>query len=216
VWRRPFEYYSFTSRGEWPSQREIIIVLISSDGSRGPHGMPFAQQINEALAVQGARIDKASSDEKARRIATAAAAAESTKKRPLPASNETSDAKRQKLEPDATGSSAAFLAGFDFTSLPAALITELVVANLQAFAEPELDGLVAAYRDSRGTSPTSSALAAPAVLEPASTTAKNDTAPSVKQEPIDPLKMDIDEEEMEYEPDKLNMEVRCKNIVTLQ
>jgi len=98
--------------------------------------MPFAQQINEALAVQGARIDKASSDEKARRIATAAAAAESTKKRPLPASNETSDAKRQKLEPDATSSSAAFLAGFDFTSLPAALITELVVANLQAFADP--------------------------------------------------------------------------------
>ena len=30
----------------------------------------------------------------------------------------------------------------------------------------------------------------------------------VKEEPLDPLKMDIDDEEIEYEPDKLNLEVR--------
>jgi symplekin len=151
-------------------------------------------------------MDKASADEKARRIATAAAAAEATKKRPLSASNETSDAKRQKLEQDVTKTSAAFLAGFDFTSLPVALITELVVANLQAFTEPALAALIEAYRESSG----GASSASPAVTEPVPTTAKAVAVPPVKQEPIDPLKMDIDEEEMEYEPDKLNMEVHHK------
>ena len=158
-------------------------------------------------------MDRASADEKARRIATAAAAAEATKKRPLPVLNEASDAKRQKLEQDTTNTSAAFLADFDFTSLPVALITELVVANLQAFTEPALAALVETYRESRRTSAASSKPpdSTSAVSEPASINAKNASIPAMKQEPIDPLKMDIDEEEMEYEPDKLNMEVRCGN-----
>ena len=152
-------------------------------------------------------MDRASADEKARRIATAAAAVEATKKRPLSTSTETSDAKRQKLEQDATNNtSAAFLAGFDFTSLPVALITELVVANLQAFTEPALTALVEAYRESRGTNVVVTSTT-PAAAESVPATAKPVAAPPVKQEPIDPLKMDIDEEEMEYEPDKLNMEV---------
>ena len=34
--------------------------------------------------------------------------------------------------------------------------------------------------------------------------------PAIKvEEPVDPLKMDIDDEEMEYEPDRLNLEVWC-------
>jgi symplekin len=153
-------------------------------------------------------MDRASADEKARRVATAAAAAEAAKKRPLSASNETPDAKRQKLEKDSTnGTSAAFLAGFDFTSLPVALITELVVANLLAFTEPALVALVEAYRESRGASAAPVAHAPSAVPEQAPATAQVVIAPPVKQEPIDPLKMDIDEDEMEYEPDKLNLEV---------
>jgi len=152
-------------------------------------------------------MDRASADEKARRIATATAAAEAAKKRPPSALNEAPDAKRQKLEQDSTnGASAAFLAGFDFTSLPVALITELVVANLLAFTEPALVALVEAYRESRSASAASLGHAPTPVPEPAPT-AQVVTAPPVKQEPIDPLKMDIDEEEMEYEPDKLNMEV---------
>jgi symplekin len=152
-------------------------------------------------------MDRASADEKARRIATATAAAEAAKKRPPSASNEAPDAKRQKLEQDSTnGTSAAFLAGFDFTSLPVALITELVVANLLAFTEPALVALVEAYRDNRDASTAPSRHAPTPVPEPTPTT-QVITAPAVKQEPIDPLKMDIDEEEMEYEPDKLNMEV---------
>lgn len=32
-------------------------------------------------------------------------------------------------------------------------------------------------------------------------------APPVKEEPVDPLQMVADEEELEYEPDRLNLEV---------
>lgn len=154
-------------------------------------------------------MDKAASEEKSRK----AAAVEASKKRSISGSNENPDAKRQKLEQDAATTSAAFLAGFDFTSLPAALIMELVVANLQAFTEPALVALVQAYRESRGASavpsPTvQSTPVAPPVLDPVSSlNAPPGPAAPVKPEPLDPLKMDIDEEEMEYEPDKLNMEV---------
>lgn len=145
-------------------------------------------------------MDRASAEEKARK----AAAAEASKKRPVSASGEGSDSKRQKLEPD---TSAAFLAGFDFTSLPVALITELVVANLQAFTEPTLHTLVQTYRDSRAPVLPPAKPASIAEPEPTASAASAPSAPAVKQEPIDPLKMDIDEEEMEYEPDRLNMEV---------
>lgn len=40
------------------------------------------------------------------------------------------------------------------------------------------------------------------------------SAPPVKKEvPLDPLKADIDEEEMEYEPDRLNMELEVCQFV---
>lgn len=182
-------------------------------GFRGPHGATFAQQINEALAIQGARMDRAAADEKTRKAA--AVVVEATKKRPISSSTEFSDAKRQKLEQDAASTSAAFLADFDFTSLPAALITELVVANLQAFAEPALNVLVQAYRESHsiGAAPSESATVAASEEKPAVDVKKVPAA--LKEEPIDPLNMDIDEEEMEYEPDKLNMEVCRTPLSTL-
>jgi symplekin len=36
---------------------------------------------------------------------------------------------------------------------------------------------------------------------------KPEVPPRVKDEPVDPLQMNIDEEEIEYEPDRLNLEV---------
>jgi symplekin len=148
-------------------------------------------------------MERAAEDEKSRRISAAAAAEAESRKRPLmvtTSTEEASDPKRQKLEQD--GSAAALLAGFDFTSLPAALITELVVANLQAFTEPALIGLVQAYRTSRGMD-----VAPPAPSISAAGSSSEPQPPFVKEEPVDPLKMDIDEEELEYEPDRLNMEV---------
>ncbi len=180
-------------------------------------------------------MDKAAADEKKRKS--------ESKKRPPSNPNDAPDTKRVKLEsepaPTPVANNASFLSAFDFTSLPATLITNLVVANLEAFTEPQLIAMVSAYRTSRG-------LSTPAPVEPPSTPTKaaaiapppiisptpaiptgprrqvqsiehsgtptpqaqvSTPAPVVEAEPVDPLKMDIDEEELEYEPEKLNEEV---------
>ena len=150
-------------------------------------------------------MERASAEEKARKAAVAATAAEAVKKRPLPtgpAADQPTDAKRLKVEVDnAAANSTAFLASFDFTTLPIALVTDLIVANLQAFSEPTLLSLVQAYRQSReraaGTTPQPPDGGADEAMSASEATL-------VKEEPVDPLKMDIDEEEMEYEPDRLN------------
>jgi len=157
-------------------------------------------------------MEKASAEEKARKAAVAASATEATKKRPPSAAAENpSDAKRMKVEADMSGNaSAAFLASFDFTTLPLPLITDLIVANLQAFTDPALLELVQAYRQSRGLAPGPSASRPSQPPEPmpeSIPTLGPSAEPPVKVEVVDPLQMDIDEEEMEYEPDKLNMEV---------
>jgi symplekin len=36
---------------------------------------------------------------------------------------------------------------------------------------------------------------------------RTETPATVKAEPIDPLQMDIDEEELDYEPEKINLQV---------
>ncbi|CAK5273974.1 unnamed protein product [Mycena citricolor] len=139
------------------------------------------------------------------------------RKRPNPVSAEPpSDVKRMKTESDAV--SATFLAGFDFTTLPAALITNLIVANIEAFSEADLMELVQSFRRSRGIADApqpvaSTSKSVPPSADVAPRTSTPETHPStlapvvVKDEPIDPLKMDIDEDELEYEPDKLNDEL---------
>ena len=143
-------------------------------------------------------MERASAEEKARKAAVAATASEALKKRPLPtgpAADQPTDAKRLKVEVDnAAANSTAFLASFDFTTLPIALVTDLIIANLQALSEPALVNLVQAYKQTRdGTA-----------SQPDGATDEVMQETLVKDEPLDPLKMDIDEEEMEYEPDRLN------------
>jgi len=164
-------------------------------------------------------MERASAEEKARKAAVAASATEATKKRPPSATAENpSDAKRIKVEADVSGNaSAAFLASFDFTMLPISLITDLIVANLQAFTEPALLELVQAYRQSRGLAPGPPASRLPQPPEPmqeATPTPSPSAEHAVKVEAVDPLQMDIDEEEMEYEPDRLNMEVSILYLMT--
>lgn len=150
-------------------------------------------------------MERASAEEKARMAAVAATAAEAVKKRSLPtgpAANQPTDAKRLKVEVDnAVANSTAFLASFDFTTLPIALVTDLIVANLQAFTEPALLGLVQAYRQGREGQPGTASHPPDGVADEVLSISGT---PPVKDEPVDPLKMDIDEEEMEYEPDRLN------------
>lgn len=171
-------------------------------------------------------MDQAAAEEKRRK----AAATEASRKRSPSTTpvQDVPDSKRPKLEQDDAVSvaPAAAFAGFDFTTLPAALVTDLVIANLQAFSEASLTGLIQAYRHKRSINPSSvstPSTSAAAVPGPAATTTledlprtdaprrKSPTPPlaplTIKEEPVDPLKMDIDEEEIEYEPDKLNLEV---------
>ncbi|EPQ56463.1 hypothetical protein GLOTRDRAFT_59735 [Gloeophyllum trabeum ATCC 11539] len=216
-------------------EKAVRILLIHI--SRTPQGAPYVGQINEALAVQGARMDRAAAEEKARK----AAAAEASRKRPASVPQESPpDSKRVKLEPDQNAAAAAaFLASFDFTTLPTTLINDLIIANLYAFPEPALQALVLTYRDTRRPSapaaapapvaapvasapvvppnapPPSASVAGPptapaaavAPTEKKAATPVPSAPPPVKEEPVDPLQMDIDEEEMEYEPDKLNLEL---------
>ncbi|KAJ7449602.1 Symplekin tight junction protein C terminal-domain-containing protein [Mycena latifolia] len=210
-------------------EKAVRILLVHL--SRVPSNAHYVPQIQEILAQQGIRMDKASADEKKRKAMLASGGSDA-RKRPAPASvDRPSEPKRAKLEPDASATSASFLATFDFTSLPAPLITDLIVANIEAFSENALIALVQAYRQSRGiaapapvppapqatptrpvptrTVPTapSTRITTPEVQTSASTSAPAPTVPIIKDEPVDPLQMDIDQDELEYEPDKLNEEL---------
>jgi symplekin len=167
-------------------------------------------------------MEKAVSEEKRRK-----AAMTDSRKRPSSAIDSI-DNKRIKLDTDTSTPtpSGAFLSSFDFTSLPATLITNLIVSNLEAFTEAQLFELVNAYRQSRGIQPSAPTIAAaPAfgTASPASSSipsgpnAETETDSlaipnELKEEAVDPLQMDIDEDEMEFEPEKLNKKVCCSLI----
>ncbi|KAJ3505780.1 hypothetical protein NLJ89_g7237 [Agrocybe chaxingu] len=211
-------------------EKAMRILLIHI--SRLPSSSQHAAQITETLNQQGIRMDKAAAEEKRRKAALAEG-----RKRPSSNSNEPEDNKRIKLDNEVTqpqsSNSAALLSAFDFTSLPAPLITNLIVANIQAFTEEQLISFVNAYRESCGLSiPTSQpqvkqdstvtvTTSSPTtqVLPPSiptgprahfradkgSTPQPQESVPvAVKDEPVDPLQMDIDEDELEYEPERLN------------
>jgi symplekin len=208
-------------------------------------GANFAREINEALTKQSQRMEQATADERTRRAMATQAQVDPRKRSSSAAVQGEEDAKRQKVEADPNADATALLAAFDFTTLPVALISELIVANLQAFSDETFHARINAYPRSASVptvvaTPTPvSAAAAPvstAVLEtaaasenvpvkmpptmPAADRAREralaqassaqvdePSVPSrVKEEPVDPLQMDMDEE-IEYEPDRLNLEV---------
>lgn len=217
--RKPLEFFLFTFLGVSPlllRRQELILEQCN----RLPISSQYSSQISEALNQQAMRMEKATAEEKRRKAALA-----ENRKRPSNATD-LPDSKRIKLESGtpSQNNSAALLSTFDFTSLPAPLITNLVVANLEAFSEAQLITFVNAYRQSRGMhvpiaqpSAAMPMLASPIVANSIPRESPSDIvldfaqtsgeAKEEKEEVIDPLQMDIDEEEMEYEPEKLNKEV---------
>lgn len=230
----------------------------------------FTERIRRALDVQAARMEQAAIEEKQRR------AAEASRKRSASSgpTAENPDVKRVKLD-DGTPSP---LAGFDFTTLPANLVTDLIVANLQVFPEPTLASLIQNYLTRNGVppvpvvvpeaapgldipaipaipvaiapaipvsvpvvtstpAPVSSIPTGPSTSKPSAPTPAPPTAPradreraaavvtvvdkpqstppapaepEIKDEPVDPLKMDIDDDEVDYTPEKLTDEVSAR------
>ncbi len=196
-------------------------------------------------------MEQAAADERTRRAMATQAQVDARKRPPSTAAQGEEEAKRQKVEGDPNADATALLAAFDFTTLPVALIAELIFANLQAFSEETFQTRINAYRRSTSTgvaapAPVPAAIApvSTAVLEtaaasenampvkmpptmPAADRARERAlvqAPStqvdepssssrVKEEPVDPLQMDMDED-IEYEPDRLNLEVCLPLILT--
>jgi len=188
-------------------------------------------------------MEQAAADERTRKAMATQAQVDSRKRPPSNAGPSEDETKRQKVEGDPNADATALLAAFDFTSLPVALIAELIVANLQVFSEETLQVRINAYRPAPATvaapapvpasaTPVSAAALETAVASenamamkmpptmPAADRAREralaQAVPSqveeasssnkVKEEPVDPLQMDIDED-FEYEPEKLNLEV---------
>lgn len=178
-------------------EKTIRILLIHL--SRLPTNAAFVTQITEALQLQAARMEKAAIEEKQRK----AGSLPDSKKRQS-AEDAAGDVKRPKLEEGSSPNPSPILSTFDFTALPSTLITELIVANLEAFSEATLVNLVHQFRQQRGL------LNIPAPKSDASSPVASTSTPpppAVVKEPVDPLKMDLDQDEMEYEPDRLNEEV---------
>ncbi|KAJ7504498.1 Symplekin tight junction protein C terminal-domain-containing protein [Mycena galericulata] len=200
-------------------EKAVRILLMHI--SRVPSNAHYVPQIQEVLAQQGIRMDKASADEKRRKTLLAGGGSDSRKRPASAPAEHASEPKRAKLEPDASATSTAFLSTFDFTSLPAPLITDLIVANIEAFSESALIALVQSYRQTRGIPtpaavppapqvsptkpiPTGPRNSTPEVKAPTMAPAPTPPVPVIKDEPVDPLQMDIDQDELEYEPDRLN------------
>ncbi|KZT34250.1 hypothetical protein SISSUDRAFT_1065486 [Sistotremastrum suecicum HHB10207 ss-3] len=166
---------------------KIMLVYIS----KKPQAAPHMAQINAALGQQAMRLEQLAQDERNRR-------AEASRKRSLPASEETgSDPKRPKMEnqPEAGPSIASVLSSFDFRTLPAALIIELIIANLTALSATTLQTAVANHRQTiRSQAP-----ADPSQLP-------NGEAAVPVAEPVDPLKMEIDDE-LDYKLDRLDSQL---------
>ncbi|KAJ7245107.1 Symplekin tight junction protein C terminal-domain-containing protein [Mycena haematopus] len=209
---------------------EKAVRILLHHISRVPGNAHYAPQIQEFVARQAIRMDEAAAEEKKRKALLAGGISDSRKRPASGPAERPSDAKRPKLEPDASTTSASFLATFDFTSLPAPLITDLIVANIEAFPENILIALVETYRQSRGLpapapAPVQAAAAAAVIptapraarIIPTGPAAARTSTPEaqppapavpvVKDEPVDPLQMVIDQDELEYEPDKLNEEL---------
>jgi symplekin len=202
------------------------------------------REINDALTKQAQRMEQAATEERARKAMATQAQVDSRKRPSSAVGPGEEDAKRQKVDEDPNADATTLLATFDFTTLPVALITELIVANLQAFSEDAFQARINAYRHPSPTTvaapapvpavatPVSPAAlekavaadhAAPAKLPPtmpaadrarerasAQTPSAQVDEPSsssrVNEEPVDPLQMDMDED-IEFEPDQLNLEV---------
>ena len=188
-------------------------------------------------------MEQAAAEERTRKAMATQAQVDSRKRPPSNAGPSEDDTKRQKVEGDPNADATALLASFDFTTLPVALIAELIVANLQAFSEETLLARINAYHPApatvaapapvpAGAAPVSAVAletavasenAAPAKIPPtmpaadrareralaqaaSSQVEEPSSSNKAKEEPVDPLQMDIDED-IEYEPDKLDLEV---------
>ncbi|KAL5492454.1 hypothetical protein ACEPAI_3901 [Sanghuangporus weigelae] len=202
----PGAIYHFPAAQVRSVEKAVRILLIHFSRIPQLH-TTYAHQINESLSQQAIRMEQAAINERNRK---AAAAAEASRKRTISAlSDEASEAKRLKTEHDPSSNVASILANFDFSALPHTIVTDLIVSNLQILTESSLTAAVQKYRQQNGLRlPTAASQTPP--LTDAEISQFPPEKPVVKAEPIDPLAMDMGDEEVDYEPDRLNEEISEK------
>ncbi|KAH9965034.1 Symplekin tight junction protein C terminal-domain-containing protein [Lactifluus volemus] len=202
----------------WTPAPLLGLPFIASEALKNPlpSGANFVREINDALTKQAQRMEQAATEERTRKAMATQAQVDSRKRPSSAVGPGEEDAKRQKVDEDPNADATALLATFDFTTLPVALITELVVANLQVFSEEAFQARINAYRHPPPTTVAAPA-PVPAVATPVSPAALEnavaaDNAAPVKLPPTMPAadrareRMDMDED-IEFEPDQLNLEL---------
>ncbi|CAE6446197.1 unnamed protein product [Rhizoctonia solani] len=193
---------------------------------KSPQGAPYARQIADAIQAQTARMEAAAQEARRKRALEAEAneAAKRTKLEPPPVA--TPPSAPTPVEPPTST-----FANFDFSTLPLPLVVDILIANLTVLSDERLANAITARRAflSQSTIPMAPVtptiqpdvppLVAPTPQLPVSASqlesqtqaqAPPEPEPPVKEEPLDPLKMDIDDDDLEYEPDKLNVAAQAQ------
>ncbi|KAG8760401.1 hypothetical protein FRC11_000462 [Ceratobasidium sp. 423] len=197
---------------------------------KSPQGAPYTRQIADAIQAQTARMEAAAQEARRKRALEAEAANEAAKRTKLETPvAPTPPSLLTPVDPPATTST---FANFDFSTLPLPLVVDILIANLSVLSDERLAGAIASRRAFLGgnagpvvpAAPIVQAdvppLVAPTPQLPVSASQLESQSqaqaplaepePVVKEEPLDPLKMDIDDDDLEYEPDKLNVAAQAQ------
>ncbi|CAE6402237.1 unnamed protein product [Rhizoctonia solani] len=189
---------------------------------KSPQGAPYTRDIADAIQTQTARMEAAAQEARRKRALEAEAANEAAKRTKI----EATPVPTPPSAPTSVNLPTSTFANFDFSTLPLPLVIDILIANLAVLSEERLASAIVARKALLGRGAVVP-LAADSVLQqdgpplvaptpqlPVSASQlesqsqlevqPSEPEPVVKEEPLDPLKMDIDDDDLEYEPDKLN------------
>ncbi|CAE7219618.1 unnamed protein product [Rhizoctonia solani] len=209
---------------------EKSIKILLHNIYKSPQGAPYTRQIADAIQAQTARMETAAQEARRKRALEAEAneAAKRTKLEAPPVA--TPPSAPTPVEPPIST-----FANFDFSTLPLPLVVDILIANLTVLSDERLASAIAARRTFLGIAaaptpapvplhvqPDGPPLVAPTPQLPVSASQLESQSqaqtpaqppepePIVKEEPLDPLKMDIDDDDLEYEPEKLNVAAQAQ------
>ncbi|CAE6382445.1 unnamed protein product [Rhizoctonia solani] len=202
---------------------EKSVKILLTHIYKSPQGAPYTRDIADAIQAQTTRMEAAAQEARRKRALEAEAANEAAKRTKL----EATPIPTPPNVPTPVEPPTSTFANFDFSTLPLPLVVDILIANLGVLSDERLAGAIAARRAllARGAvvplatdsvfvqqdgpplvAPTPQLPVSASQLESQSQAEVQPTEPEpiVKEEPLDPLKMDIDDDDLEYEPDKLN------------
>ncbi|ORY92427.1 Symplekin tight junction protein C terminal-domain-containing protein [Leucosporidium creatinivorum] len=165
------------------------------------HGSPFATQINDFLSRQAARMERAVAEARQQREL------EASRKRQALSDEITNSSKRRRLD-SAPSDAQVFassdnpLSTFDATTLPVAVVIDLIINNFQGISDATFNAAIEVVRrrlPSVESTPAHDASFSAPMLSGPSGYQPPPPPPQVfvKAEPVDPLKLDLGAEELD-------------------